>query len=117
MQWDGSATGGFTTGEAWLPPVDPERTNVEAQRDDPRSTLSLVRDLLAARRLLGDGIELLDAAPGVLAYRRGDHLIAMNTTAEEAGPTPASRASSSSRPCPARTRREARSSLRSDYTI
>ena len=64
--------------------MDPERTNVEAQREDPRSTLSLVRDLLTVRRVLGDGFELLDAAPGVLAYRRGDHLIAINTTSEEA---------------------------------
>ena len=64
MQWDASPSGGFTTGEAWLPPVDPERTNVEAQRDDPRSTLSLVRDLLTLRRVLGDGFELLDAAAG-----------------------------------------------------
>jgi alpha-glucosidase len=83
MQWEASPTGGFTTGEAWLPPVDPESTNVEAQRDDPRSTLSLVRDLMTLRKLLGDGLELLDAGPGVLAYRRGEHTIAVNTTAEE----------------------------------
>jgi alpha-glucosidase len=83
MQWDASPAGGFTTGEPWLPAVDAERTNVEAQREDPRSMLSLVRDLLTLRRLLGEGIELLDAAPGVLAYRRGDHSIAINTTAEE----------------------------------
>ena len=83
MQWDGSPSGGFTTGEPWLPAVDPENTNVEAQRDDPGSTLSLVRDLLALRRVLGDGLELVDAPPGVLAYRRGDHWIAINTTAEE----------------------------------
>jgi alpha-glucosidase len=83
MQWDPSPSGGFTTGEAWLPPVDPESTNVEAQRDDPRSTLSLVRDLMTLRKLLGGGLELLDAAPGVLAYRRGDHTVAVNTTAEE----------------------------------
>jgi alpha-glucosidase len=82
MQWDASPSGGFTTGDAWLPPVDPEATNVEAQRDDPRSTLSLVRDLLTLRRLLGEGIELIDTDPGVLAYRRGDHTIAINTTAE-----------------------------------
>ena len=82
MQWDGSPSGGFTTGTAWLPPVDPEATNVEAQRDDPRSTLSLVRDLLALRRILGDGLELIDADPGVLAYRRGEHTIAINTTGE-----------------------------------
>ena len=82
MQWDGSPSGGFTTGQPWLPTVDPEATNVEAQRDDPRSTLSLVRDLLTLRRLLGEGLELIDAAPGVLAYRRGDHTIAINTTAD-----------------------------------
>jgi len=83
MQWDASPSGGFTSGEAWLPPVDPESTNVEAQRDDPRSTLSLVRDLMTLRKLLGGGLELLDAAPGVLAYRRGGHTVAVNTTAEE----------------------------------
>jgi hypothetical protein len=63
--------------------VDPERTNVEAQRDDAGSMLSLVRDLVALRRLLGDGLELLDADAGVVAYRRGDHTIAINTTGEE----------------------------------
>jgi glycosidase len=83
MQWDGSPAGGFTTGEPWLPSVDPERTNVEAQRDDPSSTLSLVRDLLTLRRVLGEGIELVGAEPGVLAYRRGDHAVAINTTGEE----------------------------------
>jgi alpha-glucosidase len=82
MQWDGSASGGFSSGEPWLPVVDPERTNVEAQREDPRSTLSLVRDLLTLRRLLDDGLELLEADAGVLAYRRGDHAVAINTTAE-----------------------------------
>ena len=53
MQWDDSPSGGFTTGEAWLPPVDPERTNVEDQREDPRSTLSLVRDLLTVQEGAG----------------------------------------------------------------
>jgi hypothetical protein len=42
-----------------------------------------VRDLLATRRLLGEELELLDAAPGVLAYRRGEHSVAINTTSEE----------------------------------
>jgi alpha-glucosidase len=83
MQWDGSPKGGFSTGDPWLPAVDPEQTNVEAQREDPRSTLSLVRELLTLRRVLGEGLELLDAPAGVLAYRRGDHTIAVNTTAEE----------------------------------
>ena len=64
MQWDASPSGGFTTGEPWLPAVDPERTSVEAQRDDPASMLNLVRELIAVRRTLGEGFELLDAAPG-----------------------------------------------------
>ena len=82
MQWDGSPSGGFSTGEAWLPPVDPAERNVEAQRDDPESALTLTRELIALRRELGDGFELLDAAEGVVAYRRGRHRVAVNTTAE-----------------------------------
>jgi glycosidase len=82
MQWDGSATGGFTTGEPWLPAVDPARRNVADQRDDPRSMLSLVRDLIALRRELGEGFELLDSEEGVVAYRRGAHTVAINTTAD-----------------------------------
>jgi glycosidase len=82
MQWDGSATGGFTTGEPWLPAVDPARRNVADQRDDPRSMLSLVRDLIALRRELGEGFELLDSEEGVLAFRRGAHTVAINTTAD-----------------------------------
>ncbi len=83
MQWDGSPAGGFTTGDPWLPVVDPERTNVEAQRDDPGSTLTLVRDLLTIRRVLGAKIELLEAPEGVLSYRRGEHAVAVNTTGQE----------------------------------
>jgi alpha-glucosidase len=82
MQWDGSPGGGFSTGDAWLPPVDPAERNVEAQRDDPESALTLTRELIALRRELGDGFELLDAAEGVVAYRRGGYAIAVNTTAE-----------------------------------
>ena len=86
MQWDASPSGGFTTGDAWLPPVDPEQTNVEAQRDDPRSTLSLVRDLLALRRVLGEGLELVDAPRACSPTAAATTLIAINTTGEEAGP-------------------------------
>jgi alpha-glucosidase len=82
MQWDGSPSGGFSTGNAWLPPVDPAERNVEAQRDDPESALTLTRELIALRRELGDGFELLEAAEGVVAYRRGRHTVAVNTTAE-----------------------------------
>jgi alpha-glucosidase len=86
MQWDASPQGGFTTGEPWLPLVDPQQRNVADQRDDPTSMLSLVRELIALRGELGDGFELLDAADGVIAFRRGDHTVAINTTAE---PVPA----------------------------
>jgi alpha-glucosidase len=82
MQWDGSPGGGFSSGTAWLPPVDPAERNVEAQRDDPGSMLSLVRELIALRRELGGDFELLDAGEGVVAYRHGDHAVAINTTPE-----------------------------------
>ncbi len=82
MQWDASPTGGFTAGTPWLPPVDPQERNVEAQRDDPASLLSLYRRLIELRRELGKGFRLLDAEPGVVAYERGIHTIAVNTTSE-----------------------------------
>jgi alpha-glucosidase len=82
MQWDSSPSGGFSSGEPWLSPVDPAERNVETQRDDPGSMLSLVRELIALRRELDDDFELLDAAEGVVAYRRGGHAVAVNTTAQ-----------------------------------
>jgi alpha-glucosidase len=83
MQWDASAHGGFTSGEPWLPPVDPQERNVEAQRGDPSSLLSFYRALIALRPKLGREFELLDAPAGVLAYRRGEHLVTFNLTSEE----------------------------------
>jgi glycosidase len=80
MQWD--ASGGFTTGVPWLPLIDPEERNVEAQRGDPGSLLGLYRRLIALRRELGGGFLLLDAEPGVLAFKRDGHTVAVNTTAE-----------------------------------
>jgi alpha-glucosidase len=89
MQWDGSPDGGFTTGSPWLPTVDPAERNVADQRDDPRSLLSLYRELIALRPRLRGGFRMVDAAPGVLAYERGGHLVALNTTAEERPAPPA----------------------------
>lgn len=79
MQWDPSPGGGFSDGEPWLPPVDPPRRNVADQRGDPGSFLSLVRRLIAVRAGLEGPLELLDAAEGLLAYRRGEHVVAINT--------------------------------------
>jgi maltose alpha-D-glucosyltransferase/alpha-amylase len=57
MQWDDSANGGFSTAnqdDCYNPVIDEgeyayERINAAAQRDDPDSLLSRVRDLSAAR--------------------------------------------------------------------
>jgi alpha-glucosidase len=82
MQWEGSPGGGFTSGRPWLPLVDPEARNVADERADPGSLLNLYRRLIELRRELGQGFRLLDAEPGVVAYERGDHVVAVNTTAE-----------------------------------
>lgn len=92
MPWDARAFAGFSTVEPWLPlnPDWPTR-NVAAQDNDRSSMLWLYRRLLATRRetpaLAVGGMQLLDAPPGVLAYRRthadGDRTIVLNLTAGE----------------------------------
>ncbi len=71
MPW--TPEGGWT--DPWLPLGDTAR-NVVDQREDPTSTLSFVRELIARRRatadLLAGGYEELPAPPGVWAYRRGE---------------------------------------------
>ena len=79
---NGTRAGGFTTGEPWLPYIDPAERNVKAQRGDPGSLLELYRRLIALRRELGEGFRLVDAEPGVVAFERGGHTVAINTTAE-----------------------------------
>jgi alpha-glucosidase len=88
MQWDASPTGGFTSGEPWLPPIDPQERNVEAQRADPDSLLNFYRRLIEVRRGLGDGFRLLDPAPGLVSFESGEHVVVVNTTAERR-PAPA----------------------------
>jgi alpha-glucosidase len=73
MQWDGGPGAGFTNGATpWLPFADDR--SVAAQRDDPGSTLHLVRDLIALRRERADlrdgGYETVDGPPWV--FRRGE---------------------------------------------
>ncbi len=82
MQWDASPNGGFTTGEPWLPAVDPVERNVEAQRTDPDSLLNFYRWLIERRRILGEGFRMLDGAPGVVSYERGEHLVEIHTGGE-----------------------------------
>jgi alpha-glucosidase len=78
MQWDSSRHGGFTDGTPWLPAVDPEERNVADQENDRQSLLWLYRDAISLRRELSGPVRFLDASPGVLAYERGDHVIALN---------------------------------------
>jgi alpha-glucosidase len=89
IRWDDSPSGGFTSGGPWLPLVGPAEVNVEAQRGDPASTLTLVRELIRLRRSLPRDFRLLDAPAGVVAYARGSHVVALNTTTD---PLPAPRA-------------------------
>jgi alpha-glucosidase len=51
MQWDASENAGFTNGTPWLPvAADYQTLNAEAQRDEPRSMLTMYRRLIALRR-------------------------------------------------------------------
>ena len=92
MQWDASPGAGFTTGEPWLPLGDFAAANVEGQREDPASLLSLHRRLIALRRaepaLSLGGWTPVDAEGDVLAYIRSQDgarfLVALNL-----GPSPA----------------------------
>ena len=74
MQWDGSANAGFTAAgvQPWLPVADSAlQVNVEAQRADPYSLLSLYRELLALRRRWRGPVRLLDHdADDTLAWLR-----------------------------------------------
>ena len=91
MPWSGAAGGGFTRPgvEPWLPFGDLAACNVEAQRDDPASTLTLCRDLIAARReraeLRAAPYTSLPAPEGVWAWRRGErYATAVNLGSAEA---------------------------------
>jgi alpha-glucosidase len=91
MQWDASPNAGFCPegAEPWLPVAENYReANAAAQREDPRSMLSLVKRLLALRRgfpaLSAGSYRSLDAGgdEDVFAYLREDGaervLVALN---------------------------------------
>ncbi len=83
MQWDASPTGGFTTGEPWLAPIDPGKRNVDDQRADPDSLLSFYRRLIELRRSLPDEFRLAGEAPGIVAFDRGGFAVAVNASGAE----------------------------------
>ena len=75
MQWDESENAGFSSGDPWLPlSSDHATVNVQRQRGDARSMLSLYRALIALRRrepALSIGVHVKAEAIGsVLTYRR-----------------------------------------------
>ena len=79
MQWNSDPAAGFTTGFAWLQPVDPASRNVAGQTGDPESLLELYRALIRLRRTLAGEVEILAADPaGLLVYRRGETTVALN---------------------------------------
>ena len=97
IPWSGDAPPygfGAGSGQPWLPqPDDWADRTVAAQQDDPASTLSFYRRLLALRREvavpLDDDIAWLDSAPGVLAFCRGGSLLGVLNCGEDAAAVPA----------------------------
>src|SRR4051812_44762264 len=93
MPWTAGPNAGFTTGEPWLPLVeDADTLNVAAQEADPASALHLTRrlaELRAATPALQTGAHTaLDAGPDVLAWRRGDDIVAAANFADAPVPLP-----------------------------
>jgi len=89
MQWSAAPNAGFTAGEPWLPiAADYQRVNVEAQRSDPDSMLTLYSRLIALRRaepaLEIGRFEPVEADGDLLAYLRrsrageNDFMIVLN---------------------------------------
>ena len=85
MPWSGSGPPfGFGPGDGqpWLPqPQAWQDLTVQAQEQDPDSTLSFYRTVLATRREvtagIGDEVTILRTAPGTLAFQRGKALVCM----------------------------------------
>ena len=87
MQWSAAKNAGFTAGEPWLPIAeDYTQVNVEAERDDPASILTLYNQLIKVRRgesaLEVGQFEPMEAGEDLLTYVRRDQesafLIALN---------------------------------------
>jgi len=87
MQWTAAKNAGFTEGEPWLPIAeDYPQINVETQRDDPFSMLSLYSQLIKVRRgepaLVVGVLEPVETTGDLLSYVRRDgesaFLVALN---------------------------------------
>jgi alpha-glucosidase len=94
IPWRPGTGHGFTIGDPWLPFVaHADALSAQAQADDPHSVLALTRALARLRSELPelqDGEQrLLDAPPGVLAFTRGETLVAAINFRGEPAPLPA----------------------------
>ena len=85
MHWNDAPGAGFTGPgvRPWLPFGDVHACNVESQRSDPASVLTLVRALIALRRrepdLHAGSYEVRRAPRGVWAWNRGErHFVVIN---------------------------------------
>ncbi|HEY6492519.1 MAG TPA: alpha-glucosidase [Trebonia sp.] len=93
VQWDGSPSGGFTTGKPWIAVnQNYAAINAEAERADPGSVFHYYRRLIALRHAdpvvrLGDFTMLLPEDPRVYAFTRSlggtRLLVAGNFTGDE----------------------------------
>ncbi len=83
MPWRDGPGGGFTEPEVtpWLPLGDTSAHNVEDQRDDPDSMLTLTRALISLRRttpeLRSGPYRSLATTPGAWAWERGERIVVM----------------------------------------
>jgi alpha-glucosidase len=81
MPWRDAPGGGFTDPgvRPWLPIGDTSVCNVEQQRSDEGSILTLCRDLIALRRsspeLQTGGYQSVAAPEGVWAFKRADRFV------------------------------------------
>ncbi|HSE71780.1 MAG TPA: alpha-amylase family glycosyl hydrolase, partial [Nocardioidaceae bacterium] len=97
MPWSGTdAPFGFGPheGQPWLPqPAEWKNLTVEAQDQDPDSTLNFYRGVLQARKDvtadLGDEVTFLPSAPGTFAFQRGDGLVCMVNCGSRSAKAPA----------------------------
>jgi alpha-glucosidase len=88
LPWEGTEPpfGFGSSDQSWLPmPAEWANFTVEAELDDPNSTLSLYRKALHLRKSLaelhGPAFQWQQAPAGCLAYRRGPNLVvALNAT-------------------------------------
>jgi alpha-glucosidase len=90
MHWSAEPGAGFTSPDVrpWLPVGRNDEVNVEAQRDDPGSMLSFVRDVIALRRsepeLWSGSYQPLATSGGLWAWRRGEGTIVAVNLSDDA---------------------------------